>query len=44
MDIAPSGELGVSSSEEGKLWVWEADTGEPRVCAINAEETQLLAK
>ena len=32
MDVSGSGELGVSSSEEGKLWVWETDTSESRVC------------
>lgn len=30
-DISPSGGLGVCSSEDGKLWVWEADSGEARV-------------
>ena len=31
MDVSSSGGLGVSSSEDGKLWVWDADTGETRV-------------
>lgn len=30
-DVSPSGGLGVCSSEDGKLWVWETDTGEARV-------------
>lgn len=32
MDVSPSGELGVSSSINGGLWVWETDTGINRVC------------
>ena len=31
MDISPSGGLGVSSSVDGKLWIWDTDTGETRV-------------
>lgn len=31
MDISQSGGLGVCSSEDGELWVWETDTGESRV-------------
>ena len=34
MDISPSGALGVCASESGKLWIWDADTGEIRVCCI----------
>lgn len=30
MDVSSGGGLGVSSSEDGKLWVWDADTGETR--------------
>lgn len=29
-DVSQSGGLGVCSSENGKLWVWETDTGEAR--------------
>ena len=32
MDISGSGGLGVCASENGKLWVWDSDTGETRVC------------
>ena len=31
MDVSSSGGLGVCSSEDGRLWVWDADTGETRV-------------
>jgi len=31
MDVSGSGALGVCSSEDGRLWVWDADTGETRV-------------
>ena len=31
MDISGSGALGVCSSDDGRLWVWDADTGETRV-------------
>ena len=30
-DVSVSGGLGVASSEDGKLWVWDADSGETRV-------------
>ena len=29
--MSVSGGLGVASSEEGQLWVWDADSGEIRV-------------
>ena len=31
MDVSPSGGLGVSSSVDGNLWIWDTDTGETRV-------------
>ena len=35
VDVSGSGGLGVCSAEDGKLWVWDADTGETRVCTLN---------
>ena len=35
-DVSQSGGLGVTSSEDGKLWVWDTDTGEARVRASSA--------
>ena len=31
MDLSPSGGLGMASSVDGKVWVWDTDTGEKRV-------------
>ena len=31
MDISPSSELGVCSSVNGELWIWETGTGTNRV-------------
>ncbi len=31
VDVSKSGGLGVCSAEDGKLWVWDTDTGETRV-------------
>ena len=31
-DVSESGGLGVCSSEDGRLWVWDPDDGETRVC------------
>ena len=33
MDVSASGELGVCSSINGELWIWETDTGANRVTA-----------
>ena len=33
-DVSVSGGLGVASSEDGKLWVWDADSGETRVSCL----------
>ncbi|XP_019859742.1 PREDICTED: proteasomal ATPase-associated factor 1-like [Amphimedon queenslandica] len=30
MDVSPSGELGVCSSVNGEIWIWETDTGTNR--------------
>lgn len=31
MDLSHSGGLGMVSSVDGKVWVWDTDTGEKRV-------------
>ena len=33
MDVSPSGALGVCASDNGRLWIWDTDTGENRVHA-----------
>ena len=35
-DVSGSGELGVCSSEDGRLWVWDADDGETRVSGVDS--------
>ena len=37
MNVSPIGGLGVCSSVEGKLWVWDTDNGNTRVCVLLCE-------
>ena len=37
MNVSASGGLGVCSSDEGKLWVWDTDNGNTRVCVLLCE-------
>ena len=34
MDISPSGGLGVCSSGNGKMWIWDTSNGETRVSVL----------
>ena len=34
MDISPSGGLGVCSSGNGKMWIWDTSNGETRVSIL----------
>lgn len=36
MDISSGGELGVCSSSDGQLWIWEVDTGVTRVLLVSS--------
>ena len=36
MDISPSGGLGVCSSDNGKMWIWDTSNGETRVSVLRS--------
>ena len=38
MDLSPSGGLGIVSSVDGKVWVWDTGTGEKRVSGVHGRE------